>query len=267
MEESPKGTDDPEGRPSLDQSDEGDLEDDGFEGGVDDQDPDGETIPTDDQVEPDDTEGRDSSTDTVEGLSKAAQSDENGQDDGPADIVAGQDAHAWGDTKEEDGHEGDVIDQDPDGEDADQSDGIDQIGGQEPPDQQDKRDDRDLYENPEAAAHARATELQGMLGEGRRGRVTMGAGVIEDASGTRQMVLGTSERNGYIRPELEDAITDSGQTVVPGNTRHAEQNIVNWAQNNDQRVVAVGAGRPVCDDCVSSIEGAGGTVASPRRHP
>jgi len=152
----------------------------------------------------------------------------------------------------DEGFEGGVDDQDP---------------GEESTDQQDENlGDRDLYENPEGAAHARASELQGMLGEGQRGRVTMGAGVVEDTNGTRQMVIGTSEDDEYLRSEVRDSVRESGQTVAPGE-KHAEQNIVDWAQGNEQKVVTVGAGRPVCDECAEAIEGAGGTVASPRRNP
>lgn len=176
--------------------------------------------------------------------------------DGAADAGAENRGNLDGEnvSEEDEGFEGGVDDQAPEEE-------------QEPTDQQDENlGDRDLYENPEGAAHARATELQGMLGEGQRGRVTMGTGVVEDINGTRQMVIGTSEDDGYLRPEVRDSVRESGQTVAPGE-KHAEQNIVDWAQENDQKVVTVGAGRPVCDECVDAIEDAGGTVASPRRNP
>jgi len=91
----------------------------------------------------------------------------------------------------------------------------------------------------------------------------MGVGVVEDASGVRQVVIGTSEPHGYLRLGVSAALKP-GEIVVPG-LGHAEANIVNWATQHGQRVIAVAAGRPVCPDCVRLIEIAGGIVASSRR--
>ena len=111
-------------------------------------------------------------------------------------------------------------------------------------------------------AHERAATLQALLG-GSKGRVTMGAGVLEDASGMRYVVIGTSEPNGYLRPAVRAAL-HSGELIATG-TSHAEQNIVNWATANGYRVIAVGAGRPVCPECAKVIENAGAIIASPQR--
>ncbi|MFB0535685.1 MAG: hypothetical protein ACETWR_11975 [Anaerolineae bacterium] len=120
-----------------------------------------------------------------------------------------------------------------------------------------------LYINPTGVARSRATALQNALPEGSRGRVTMGVGVVEDASGVSRVVIGTSEPHGYLRPGVSAALKP-GEIVVPG-LGHAEANIVNWAIQNGQRVIVVAAGRPICPNCVRIIEIAGGIVASPRR--
>lgn len=112
-------------------------------------------------------------------------------------------------------------------------------------------------------ANARSVELQNALPAGSQGRVTMSAGVVEDAAGNRITVIGTSEPGGYLRPGVRDALKP-GEVVV-GGTGHAEVNIVRWAQENGYRVVTVGLGRPHCALCVDAITGAGGSPASPIR--
>jgi len=126
----------------------------------------------------------------------------------------------------------------------------------------------DLQQQPEAVARNRSAELQAALKSDQRGRVTMASGVLESSDGQRQLVSGTSEhlRSGrpYVRPEVAEAMGPRAETVARG-TGHAEQNIVSHARENGMKVVSVGAGRPVCGDCVKAIEGAGGTVASPKK--
>ncbi len=118
-----------------------------------------------------------------------------------------------------------------------------------------------LYTNPDQVARSRAEALQQALPPKSQGRVTMGAGVVEDAGGTRQVVIGTSEPNGYLRPGMREAL-EPGEIVASG-TGHAEVNIVNWATSNGQQVISVGAGRPVCANCCSVINSSGGTIATP----
>lgn len=94
----------------------------------------------------------------------------------------------------------------------------------------------------------------------------MGAGVIEDAEEDRRVVIGTSEPNGYLRPGVKSALL-LVETVISG-LGHAEADIVSWAVKNDCKVIAVAAGRPICENCVQTIEGVGGLVASPKKsHP
>jgi hypothetical protein len=123
----------------------------------------------------------------------------------------------------------------------------------------------DTYETPQQFAHERAHELQGLLSSDDAEHVTMASGVLEDSRGGRIAVIGTSEENGYVRPEVRGAVRP-GEFVVPGNY-HAEQNIVDFANDNGFKVIAVGAGRPISGDCAGAIFDAGGwdAVASPTR--
>jgi hypothetical protein len=123
----------------------------------------------------------------------------------------------------------------------------------------------EVYTDPAGFAHRRSMELQSAVPEKSRGRVTMSAGVVENPDGTRQVLIGTSEDHGFLRKPVHQVIAAYEQ-IAPG-FEHAEQDIVRWAQNHGQRVIAVGAGRPHCDECVKAIEQAGGITASPRRNP
>ncbi|MEH2500321.1 hypothetical protein V1294_006800 [Bradyrhizobium sp. AZCC 1678] len=87
----------------------------------------------------------------------------------------------------------------------------------------------------------------------------MGVGLAEDANGVRQVLIGTSEPMGYLRP---------GVTLRPGETLasglgHAEEDIVNFAQKNGLNLLEVGATRPICSSCASLITGAGATPVTP----
>ncbi len=128
---------------------------------------------------------------------------------------------------------------------------------------------KDLQERPEMVARSRSAELQGALGERQKNHVTMASGVLANKDGSRQLVSATSEhtRKGeaYVRPEVVEAMGSETKKSFVSGSRHAEQNIVAYAKENDMKVVTVGAGRPVCPECVKSIEGAGGTVASPKK--
>ena len=91
------------------------------------------------------------------------------------------------------------------------------------------------------------------------GRITMGVGLAEDASGAQRVLIGTSEPGGYLRP---------GVTLAPGETMaagagHAESDIVNYANANGLRLLEVGATRPICPGCAAAIRGAGAVPVTP----
>ncbi len=106
---------------------------------------------------------------------------------------------------------------------------------------------------------ARAGQLADAIPAAQAGRITMGVGLAEDATGARSVLVGTSEPGGYLRP---------GVTLAPGETMaagagHAEADIVNYAQQNGLRLLEVGATRPICPTCAALIDQAGAVPVTP----
>jgi RHS repeat-associated protein len=102
-------------------------------------------------------------------------------------------------------------------------------------------------------ASSRVSELQELVPLASRGRVTMGVAVAENSSGLRMVLVGTSEPRGYLRPGVRQAL-QTFETVVPSPTRHAEQNIITYAQSHDLTLLSIEAGRPPCSDCARLIQ-------------
>ncbi len=73
----------------------------------------------------------------------------------------------------------------------------------------------------------------------------MGAGVIE----SNAVIIGTSEPRAYLRAEVREQVVAEGETVADG-LGHAESNIVGYA---GVALLAVGAGRPICEGCEGKI--------------
>jgi hypothetical protein len=105
----------------------------------------------------------------------------------------------------------------------------------------------------------RVAELKAAIPAGSQGRITMGAAIVEDANGTRSMLIGTSEPGGYLRPGVT---LKPGETMIPG-PMHAEQDIINYATANNLKVIEIGATRPVCPNCVNAINPTGATITTP----
>lgn len=112
-------------------------------------------------------------------------------------------------------------------------------------------------------AHARATELQELLPEGARGRVTMGVGIGKDSRGTIRNVIGSSERNGYLRKPVANAIQSTEEVAIGTGTKHAEVRIIEYMNQNSITPITIGAGRPICNQCEPVIDDAGAVPASP----
>jgi filamentous hemagglutinin len=107
---------------------------------------------------------------------------------------------------------------------------------------------------------SRVTSLRNAIPAAQQGRITLAAGLAEDASGGRSVLIGTSEPGGYLRP---------GVTLLPGEflaagTGHAEIDILNYANQRGLRLLEVGATRPVCRSCVPTLERAGVLIVTPR---
>lgn len=109
----------------------------------------------------------------------------------------------------------------------------------------------------------RVAQLQEAIPLAQQGRITMGVGLAEDANGVRQVLIGTSEPMGYLRPGVT---LNPGEILAPG-LGHAEQDIINFAQQNGLNLLEVGATRPICPSCASLIKGAGATPATPLKVP
>lgn len=105
------------------------------------------------------------------------------------------------------------------------------------------------YESPEELVARRAVELQQQLPEKSRGRVTMAVGIVETDNGDKTTVVGTSEPRGYLRPGVS---LEKGEVVAPG-SGHAETDIIDWAEQREQSVTTIGAGRPICPNCAEAI--------------
>jgi filamentous hemagglutinin len=106
---------------------------------------------------------------------------------------------------------------------------------------------------------ARVSELRSSIPANSRGRITMSVGVADDANGIRRILIGTSEPNGYLRPGVT---LNRRETLAPG-LGHAEVDIVTFAQQNNLRLIEVGATRPVCPSCVPIVKGAGAKIVTP----
>jgi RHS repeat-associated protein len=109
----------------------------------------------------------------------------------------------------------------------------------------------------------RVAELQNAIPPSQQGRITMAVGLAEDANGVRQVLIGTSEPMGYLRPGVT---LNPGETLAPG-LGHAEEDIVNFAQQNNLNLLEVGATRPICTTCAPIIQQAGATPVTPLKGP
>ena len=70
-----------------------------------------------------------------------------------------------------------------------------------------------LFDDPSAVVTNGIDELTGQIPENSRGRITMGVAVVEDAAGNRQVLVSTSEPNGYLRPGVS---LNDGEILVRG---------------------------------------------------
>ncbi|WP_231879562.1 RHS repeat-associated core domain-containing protein [Methylomonas koyamae] len=105
----------------------------------------------------------------------------------------------------------------------------------------------------------RANELRNSIPAAQQGRITMGVGTAEDANGVKQVLVGTSEPRGYLRPGVT---LNSGETLVSG-TGHAEADIINYANQNGLNLLEVGATRPICPACAELIKNSGAQAVTP----
>lgn len=99
-----------------------------------------------------------------------------------------------------------------------------------------------------------AAQLQAALQPNQQGRVTMGAGVTESGA----VIVATSEAT--LRPTVAEVFKSTGAQLAKGAAGvHAEDKII---ANAGKGLVAVAAGRPICESCENNILGAGALPAS-----
>lgn len=124
----------------------------------------------------------------------------------------------------------------------------------------------------ERFARERARELQGLLPEVRQRKVTMAVGIGKEikkggvgkgSTVIRRVVVGSSEKPGYVRSPVRQDIKRQGEAIasVPGK-QHAEMRILEYMDQHGIEPITVGAGRPICGACAEAIRRAGATVAN-----
>lgn len=110
-----------------------------------------------------------------------------------------------------------------------------------------QRDPKDpAFLAAKAKAAPIAAQLQAALADNQKGRVTMAAGVSESGA----VVLGSSEGS-YFRPTVAKVAKTIGGEIAKGSAGiHAEINIIGHVGKG---LVAVAAGRPICQECEDAI--------------
>lgn len=106
---------------------------------------------------------------------------------------------------------------------------------------------------------SRAKAIHSALPEATQRRTTTAVGTVRNSDGSRSTLVASSENR--LRPAQRNALR-SNEIEVKGKG-HAEQTIINHAQMNNQKVLRVGASRPICASCERSIKQAGAKPASP----
>jgi hypothetical protein len=109
----------------------------------------------------------------------------------------------------------------------------------------------------------RVAEFLRAIPAAQQGRITMAVGLAEDTSGSRYVLIGTSERMGYLRPGVT---LNPGEILIQG-FGHAETDIVNFARQNGLNLLEIGATRPICRSCASLIEKVGATPVTRLKVP
>ena len=112
-----------------------------------------------------------------------------------------------------------------------------------------------------------AKELAGKLDEPTRRRITLAVGVGKDARGRLKLIVGSSERNGYMRPGVKQVLGERKIEVANGSrgqglSGHAERQVLEHMRRQGLKPITIGASRPICLKCQSAIRRAGATFAT-----
>jgi RHS repeat-associated protein len=111
----------------------------------------------------------------------------------------------------------------------------------------------------ESTLATRANEIHSTLTPRTQRSTTTAVGAVTTSEGESATLVASSEKK--LRPAQIDALKP-GEVPVTGKG-HAEQTIINHANNNGMTVKAVAASRPICSNCANAISNAGAIAASP----
>lgn len=124
-----------------------------------------------------------------------------------------------------------------------------------------------LQQYPAEYANARAAYLESLLTDRTRKHVTIAIGVVEDSNGARSVIYSSTEVGvgglSRVRRQVAPFLQPDEIRIPSGD--HAEINILQYARENDLRVIAVGAGRPYCPTCGPTLDAAGVLATGPRK--
>lgn len=117
----------------------------------------------------------------------------------------------------------------------------------------------ELFTDASKVVKLRVEELLAQIPANSKGRITMGVAVVEDQNGIRKILVSTSEPRGYLRPGVT---LKEGETVIAGSS-HAERDIIKYAEENNLKVIDIGATRPVCAECAEAIAHTDANISTP----
>ncbi len=109
----------------------------------------------------------------------------------------------------------------------------------------------------------RARQLAAPLGAVTRDKTTVAVARVANADGSLSTLVGSSEK--VLRPAQRAAL-NAGEQAVTG-AGHAEATVLQAAQQSGQRVLGVGASRPMCTGCQEAVRETGARVAGAVRAP
>ena len=98
----------------------------------------------------------------------------------------------------------------------------------------------------------RAKALQGLVTDERKKRHTT-TSVGNTSEGTA--IVGTSEE--YLRIEIKKAVLPHEMPARSRSGNHAEENVLDEAQERNLNLVEIGASRPICLDCENRLKAKG----------
>ncbi len=98
--------------------------------------------------------------------------------------------------------------------------------------------------------HDRAKELHDLITDERKRRHTTTAvgSTFEDIS-----IVGTNEE--YLRLEIRRALLEHEIIARSRAGNHAEENVIDEAEERNLTLASIGASRPICLDCEEKIKG------------